>query len=154
MSTPGLEITMVSPTVRQKIQIPYSYVAGPAVTRFLRGLKDRVITASVCTQCGRRSVPPVSFCAQCWQPIGSFVEVGSRGVLESFAVSSTDAGERIVYALVRLEGADSLLAHVLHAEPAQVLRCGSQVEAEWRTERTGSILDIACFRVISQASEL
>jgi uncharacterized OB-fold protein len=152
MSTPGLETSTVAATVRQKIQIPYSYVAGPAVTRFLRGLKDRVITASVCAGCGRRSVPPLSFCGRCWQPIGAFVEVSPRGVLESFAVvPSPEAGARdAVYGLVRLEGADSLLAHLIHAEPGQALRCGMWVEAEWRAERTGSILDIVCFRLVAE----
>ncbi len=149
MSTNNVTSTTIAKSVRQKIQIPYSYVAGPAVSRFLAGLKEGVIYASVCPDCGRRAVPPLSFCGHCWKSITEFVAVGPRGVLESFAAAPRaelpGVASPVTYGLVRLEGADSLLAHVVTGGD---LRVGAAVEAVWRPERQGSITDIGYFRAI------
>jgi hypothetical protein len=57
--------------------------------------------------------------------------------------------EPFAYVLVKLDGADTALPHVVRDDLDQ-LRVGSRVEAEWKgdDQRVGSILDIACFRVI------
>ena len=137
----------MDPIVEQKIQIPYSYVAGPAVGHFLTGLKDRVFYASECPACGRKTVPPLSYCGRCWKPIGRFVPVGPRAVLESFAGGPDDSNPRMLYALIRLNGADTCLAHLLELAPGETARIGAEVEPVWREERTGSVLDIRCFRL-------
>lgn len=143
---PGTKKTAtVADVVRQKIQIPYSYVAGPAVSRFLLGLKDKVFCASVCAGCGRKNVPPLSFCGRCWQPIERYEAAGPQGTLESFAGVPGGAG---VYGLVRLDGANTLLAHMITAAAGDEIRCGVRVEPVWREERSGSILDLAGFRVL------
>ena len=136
----------VDPIVEQKIQIPYSYVAGPAVSRFLTGLKDRVFYASECPACGRKTVPPLSFCGRCWKPISQFVPVGPRGVLESFAGMPDGSAPGALYALIRLGGADTCLPHLLELAPGQTAQIGAEVEPVWKEEREGSVLDIRCFR--------
>jgi uncharacterized protein len=150
MSTSTLQSVPIAKSVRQKIQIPYSYVAGPAVTKFLLGLKERLIYASVCSACGRRSVPPLSFCGRCWRPITEFAVVGPRGIVESFAMvparqSTAPADAPLIYALIRLDGADSLLAHVIAGAG---VRIGAAVEPQWAEQRQGSILDIVRFRIV------
>lgn len=146
----------IAATVRQKIEIPYSYVAGRAVTRFLLGLKGRVFYASVCGSCGRKNVLPLSFCGRCWKPIDRYVPVGPRGTLESFAAVPGGIPELphvagpVIYGLVRLDGADTLLAHLVTADAGEEIRCGARVEAVWREERSGSILDVAAFRVLRE----
>ncbi len=139
--------TSVDPIVEQKIQIPYSYVAGPAVSRFLTGLKDRVFYASACPACGRKTVPPLSFCGRCWKPISQFVPVGPRGVLESFAGVPDGSTPGATYALIRLNGADTCLAHLLELAPGETAQIGAEVEPVWQEEREGSVLDIRCFRL-------
>jgi uncharacterized OB-fold protein len=139
--------TSVDPIVEQKIQIPYSYVAGPAVGRFLVGLKNRVFYASECTSCGRKSVPPLSFCGRCWQPITRFDSVGPAGVLESFAVIPDGDGAQRIYALVRFNGVDTCLTHLLELAAGETPEIGAEVEPVWREEREGSVLDIRCFRL-------
>jgi uncharacterized OB-fold protein len=137
----------VDPIVEQKIQIPYSYVAGPAVSRFLTGLKDCVFYASECDACGRKTVPPLSFCGRCWKPIREFVTVGPRGVVESFASMPGGETPGVVYALVRLRGADTCLPHLLDLVPGQEAQIGAEVEPVWNEEREGSVLDIRSFRL-------
>ena len=138
--------TAVDPIVEQKIQIPYSYVAGPAVSRFLIGLKDCVFYASECSACGRKTVPPVSFCGRCWKPISTFVPVGPTGVLESFSAIPDGNNHHSLYALIRLNGSDTCLTHWLEMPPGEPLQIGLQVEPVWKEEREGSVLDIRCFR--------
>ncbi len=143
----------IAPTIRQKIQIPYKYSAGPAMTKFLRGLQEKVIFASACSGCGRRSVPPIGFCGRCWQPIEEYVPVEQRGTVESL-IPSADAAERpsdnsahrTGYALIRLEGCTTSLVHMVHWIPEAPLRNGSVVVPVWSEERTASILDIAYFQ--------
>jgi uncharacterized OB-fold protein len=53
------------------------------------------------------------------------------------------------FVLVRLDGADTALAHVVKDDLGK-LRVGSRVAAVWAAdaERQGTIRDIACFRVV------
>ena len=132
-----------SHSVRQKIEIPFSYAAGTAVTRFLTGLRDRVIVASVCGKCGRRSVPPLSFCGRCWLPITQFTDLAGEGTLVSW---SRDKGGNLV-GLIRCDGADSSLAHRLSVQKGTP-RISARVAPVWREERTASILDIEHFSVL------
>ena len=126
-------------SVRQKIEIPFQYTAGPAVTRFLEGLKEGVILAGACGNCGRRSVPPLSFCGRCWLAVDQYVALSGRGTLSSY---TTLADGRVV-GLVQLEGADSVLAHWIEGRAA----VGAAVEVVWQERREASILAIAAFRV-------
>ena len=137
----------VAPIVEQKIQIPYSYVAGPAIGTFLTGMRDRVFYASKCAVCHRTTVPPLSFCGRCWKPIRDFVQVGPAGVLESFASAPAGDNTGPIYALIRLHGADTCLPHLLDLKPGQNAQIGAEVEPVWREERQGSVLDIRAFRL-------
>ena len=137
----------VAPIVEQKIQIPYSYVTGPAIGKFLTGLRDRVFYASKCAVCHRTTVPPLSFCGRCWKPIRDFVQVGPAGVLESFASVPVGDNPGPIYALIRLYGADTCLPHFLDLKPGQNAQIGAEVEPVWREERQGSVLDIRAFRL-------
>ncbi|MEE8197957.1 MAG: OB-fold domain-containing protein [Acidiferrobacterales bacterium] len=80
---------------------------------------------------------------------------GPRGTLESFAVvphteeELAEAAPVVTYGLIRLEGADTNLAHVLRGESPARLRVGAPVEAVWKEQRTASILDIEHFRLLA-----
>ncbi len=144
--------TTIAPTIRQKIQIPYKYSAGPPMTRFLRGLEQKIIYASVCAACGRRSVPPVGFCGRCWKEIDNFVAVEQRGIVESFVCDSQGEPQAIApekslaYALIRLQDCSTNLAHLVQWDAETPLRIGTVVTPVWKNERTASILDIAYFQ--------
>jgi uncharacterized OB-fold protein len=140
-------VNSVDPIVEQKIQIPYSYVAGAAVGRFLTGLQDRMLYASLCSTCGRKTVPPLSFCGRCWKPISQFVPVGPMGVVESYAGTPDGGSPGAMYAMIRLSGADTCLTHLLELAPGEAAQIGAEVEPMWREERHGSVLDIRCFRL-------
>jgi uncharacterized protein len=144
--------TTIAPTVRQKIEIPYNYSAGPAMTTFLRGLQQKVIYASVCSECGRRSVPPLGFCGRCWREIDDLVVVEQQGVVETFvgycrdAPQTAAAGKSLAYALIRLQDCSTNLVHLVQWDDRIPIRIGTAVTPVWKSERTASILDIAYFQ--------
>lgn len=147
----------IAATVRQRIEIPYSYVTGPAMTHFLSGLKECIIYAGVCSGCGRRNVPPVSFCGRCWTPVTRFEPVGPRGILESYTeipgapAGSPDGSSPVIFGLIRLESADTSLVHWIDCG-SEFLCCGAAVEPVWRDDRQGSILDLTAFRLRKNTS--
>jgi uncharacterized OB-fold protein len=132
-------VTQSLQSVRQKIEIPFQYTAGSAVTRFLEGLKDKKIVVGVCSNCGRRSVPPLSVCGRCWKPVTDFVPLSGRGKVISFS----RANPTTIYGLIQLEGSDSSLVHYVAENPNLAIGC--DVVPTWREERTASILDIHHF---------
>ncbi len=144
--------TSIAPTIQQKIQIPYNYSAGPAMTKFLRGLKEKVIYASLCASCGKRSVPPLSFCGRCWQPIDAYVPVEQVGTVESFVAPAAFPAElsshppgAAFYGLIRLQDCSTNLVHLVQVQEGSSPHIGAVVRPVWNDERTASILDISYF---------
>lgn len=147
-----MSTSSIAPTLHQKIQIPYNYSAGPAMTRFLRGLAEKTIYASLCSGCGRRSVPPLSFCGRCWQPIDTYDAIGQVGRIESFVAPTAFPRElpsqsfgSLFYALIRLKDCSTNLVHLVQARPGSSPKIGDIVRPVWKDERTASILDISYF---------
>lgn len=134
-----------------RIAVPYSWSAGEVLSRFLRALRDeRKILATRCPSCRKAFVPPRKTCGACFKPCGEWVAVGPGGTLESFTqalyASPAHPRERPLYGLIRLDGADTLLPHLLGETTLAALRRGLRVEAVFAAQRTGSILDILHFR--------
>jgi uncharacterized OB-fold protein len=129
--------------VRQRIRIPFQYTAGRVLTRFLLGLAERRIWATRCEGCGRVYVPPRGFCGRCWREITRWEEVPAEGEVVSYAVRPAEPP--VIFGLIRLDGADTLLVHYLSdVAPADLERV-RRVRAVWSADRTGSIMDIAYF---------
>ena len=49
------------------------------------------------------------------------------------------------WALIKLDGADTAMLHVVDAGAEANMKTGMRVRARWRTERDGRIQDIECF---------
>ena len=117
--------------VRQKIDIPFQYTPGPALLRFLEGLRDAKLLAAGVKGEARKTIPPLSFCGRTWKPADEWSELPGTGVLESFAVvphpmaELPEAGSRVVFGLVKLDGAETRLVHLVRAKPDTDLRVGS-----------------------------
>lgn len=135
---------MIVPT---RVQLGFSYAAGAAGSRFLAALGDRgAILGAPCPECHRVLVPARAACPRCFVATApQWVEVGPGGeLLAATAVppaAHRPAGHPGGFCLVRLDGADTALAHLLLG-PA---RAGDRVRAVFAAERRGSILDISGF---------
>ena len=140
---------------RMNVEFPYKRSTGEITGRFLAGLKEQKKIW------GRRVsrqgvvVPPQSYSEIDARAGGEWVEVASEGVVTAIAeVAKPIPGlhpiaEPFAFVLVKLDGADTALAHLVRAGLDR-LRVGSRVRAVWAPDesRTGTIRDIDCFELI------
>ncbi|HKP12355.1 MAG TPA: Zn-ribbon domain-containing OB-fold protein [Blastocatellia bacterium] len=136
------------------ITIPYKWTTGPTVGRFLAELKEngRVVGAR-CGGCGKVYVPPADVCGECYKPLDDWVALSGEGSVVALTTVErvmpfSPAAAPYTLALVRLDGADTDLLHL--ASPG--LRAGDRVAAVFKSERTGSLLDIECFAALGGAA--
>jgi hypothetical protein len=137
------------------MEFPYKHSTGDTIGRFLAGLRDqrRIWGQRVPGQ--GVVVPPLGYGETDAAEGGEWVAVGNTGTITAVAVvhEAIDglhpAAAPFAFVLVRLDGADTALPHVV-TEGLDRLRVGSRVEATWRAdgERVGSIRDIAGFRPV------
>jgi uncharacterized OB-fold protein len=100
-------------------------------------------------------VPARLFCERCFAELDPDTEVGPAGELVSFTIVYVGADgepldEPVTLGLVRLDRADAVLCHLVLDAGDEPLGVGQRVEVVLRPphERTGSILDIAGFRLL------
>ncbi len=141
---------------RRVMEFPYKHSTGPTIGRFLAGLKEQK------TIWGQRVagqgvvVPPVGYSEVDGSDAGEWVAVKDTGVVTAVAVVRHPIeglhlfSTPFAFVLVRLDGADTALAHVVKDDLAS-LKVGARVQAVWAPdeERKGTIRDIACFRLIA-----
>lgn len=130
----------------------YSYKRslGPIISRTITDLRDGVLTG-VKTKSGRVLFPPSEYDPQTGEDVGDFVEVQPTGTVQTHAWVSSPRPNHphdkpFAWALVKLDGADTAFLHTVLADGPDEVTTGMRVKAEWKSERTGSVLDIAGFR--------
>jgi len=135
-----------------QIYIPNTFTAGTLGTKILVDLRDRKkITGMQCPTCNRVYVPARSTCKDCFGQLDELVEVSDKGtVLTYTVVSEPNACQPVepplIYGIVQLDGADNGFVHMLGGVEAEQLRVGMRVQAVFKEERKGSILDIKYFK--------
>jgi uncharacterized OB-fold protein len=149
-----------SADVNHVLEFPGGYTrsVGPVVGRFLTELRDgRVV--GVRTAGGRVLVPPTEYDPADGSAVtGDYVEVGPAGTVETWSWVPRPRPAHPLqrpfgWALIKLDGADTALLHAVDlgpvepgGKPPRALAAGLRVRPKWRTERTGAIGDIECFR--------
>ena len=154
--TPGdtLSQEVVEPLVyKSQIKVPYKWAAGETGSRFFIELRDnKRFVVTRCGACAKTYVPPKKTCPGCFKACTETVEVGPGGTLLAFTqaevASPAHPVDRQVYGLIRLDGADTAMLHLVGGTPLAALRVDMRVEAVFKEDRKGHILDIAYFKVI------
>lgn len=135
-----------------KIDIPNRYSAGGVASRFLIGLRDnKKIMGIKCPTCNRVYVPPRSTCKGCFGQLDEWVEVSDEGTLLTYTIVYQPEPPQpveppIAYGIIQLDGADTGFIHLLGGVDFEQLRIGMKVQAVFKEEREGSILDIKYFK--------
>jgi uncharacterized OB-fold protein len=137
-----------------RIKVPYSWQAGETASHFLVRLRDdQKIVGRKCPKCRKVLVPPRKNCPFCFVRTDEWVELSGEGEVESFTV--VHRGTRIqpmkppfAYAVIRLDGADTGMVHLLGEVEPGAVREGMRVRAVFAKERRGSPLDIAYFKPV------
>jgi uncharacterized OB-fold protein len=136
------------------LEYPYRRSVGPVLSRFFTGLRARRLVG-VRTRTGRVLCPPAEADPATGAAVSDeFVEVGPGGAIESWTWVARPRAKQplarpFAYALIRLDGADTALLHVVDAGDPARLRTGARVRPRWRAETTGEIADIECFELES-----
>jgi uncharacterized OB-fold protein len=146
---------------RGEIPIHSIYTPGVGGQIFFEALKNKgQLVGTHCDSCAQVYLPARHFCEQCFAELTEEIQVKPEGIVKSFTFCSVDHdGKRLepalALALAQLEGATTLLLHRLLdvTDPAQVW-IGSRVRVaiKPKAQRTGSILDIEGFRLITDGS--
>lgn len=146
---------MTGTKIPGSLSVSFRYTPGVGNTAFFEALRERgVFLGSRCDHCAVTYVPARVFCERCLAELEPSVECGPEGELVSWTVARTDVDDHsvdrpVVYGLVRLDGADTVLLHRLvdvDGEPV----IGSRVRAVLSSDRVGSILDVEGFAPVSQ----
>jgi uncharacterized OB-fold protein len=131
------------------LEYAYTRSVGPVIGRFFTGLRDKKIEGIKGSR-GQVIVPPVEYDPQTASPLSDFVEVGQSGVVTTWAwVEEPRANNPLqkpfAWALIKLDGADTAMLHVVDVGAESNMKTGMRVRARWRSERDGRIQDIECF---------
>jgi len=140
-----------------EIEFDYTRSLGPVLSQFMTGLRDRRILGARGAD-GRVHAPPFEYDPVSAEPPGALTEVGPEGTVVSWSwmpepLEGQPLSVPFAWALIRLDGADTVMLHAVDAGPgmgpeigrAAVMRTGLRVRARWAASRVGSIRDIACF---------
>ena len=145
------EVTNDAFVIEGKMALPYQYFAGAVDSKFIVALRDEHKILGVrCDTCAKTFVPPRQTCERCFSPLTDhWVELGTEGEVTGFTVVRYREPYQpkeppYILALIKLDGADTPLAHVLECEPARA-RLGMRVRAVFSREPRDTILAISHF---------
>jgi uncharacterized OB-fold protein len=132
-----------------EIEFDYTRSLGPVLSQFMTALADRRILGARGAD-GRVHAPPFEYDPVSSDPPGELVAVGPEGTVVSWSwmpepLEGQPLTEPFAWALIRLDGADTVMLHAVDAGSAAAMRTGLRVRPRWSANRVGSIRDIACF---------
>ncbi|MFH1758461.1 MAG: Zn-ribbon domain-containing OB-fold protein [Pseudomonadota bacterium] len=139
----------------QDLKVPYRYSMGAITSKFFIEIRDhKKILGIKCPQCHVVFVPPRSTCGRCFSLLKEWVAVSDRGTLQTYTVVHyptpvQPAPAPLIYGIIKLDGADTGLAHLISETDYERLSIGMRVQAVFKEERAGNMLDIQYFKPIS-----
>jgi len=142
-------------TIDGKLALPYSYFAGRVGSKFITTLRDeKKIMGVRCKTCGKVFVPPRQTCEKCMEDIrDKWVDLGNSGELVNYTVVRYNDGHLprkapFVLAMIKLDGADTPIVHILEGIGFEKIEIGMKVKAVFAEETTNTILDIDHFEPV------
>ena len=145
-------------TAPHVLEYAYTRSTGPIIGAFFTGLRNGHVVG-IRARNGRVLVPPQEYDPVTSDPLDELVDVGSTGEVVTWSWNpqprpGQPLDRPFAWVLVKLDGADTPLLHVLDvAAPADV-QTGMRVRIRWAAERVGSIGDIACFEPGNTAADV
>ncbi|BBX63689.1 DNA-binding protein [Mycobacterium saskatchewanense] len=137
------------------LSFDYTRSVGPTLGKFFTALRDRHVLG-VRGSDGRVHVPPAEYDPVTYEPLGEMVPVSSVGTVASWSwqaepLEGQPLDRPFAWALIKLDGADTLLMHAVDAGKPEAIRIGSRVHVHWADEPVGAITDIAYFALGAEA---
>jgi uncharacterized protein len=131
------------------LSFDYTRSVGPTLSKFFTALRERRILG-VRGSDGRVHVPPAEYDPVTYEPLGEMVPVSAVGTVASWTwqpepLEGQPLDRPFAWALIKLDGADTLLMHAVDAGEPDAIRTGARVHVHWADETVGAITDIAYF---------
>jgi len=142
--------------VHQDLRVPYRYSMGAVPSKFFIEIRDhQKIMGIRCPSCDMVFIPPRSTCGRCFSQLHEWVEVGNQGTLETYtqvrySTPVQPAVAPFYYGIIKPDGADTGLAHMVGDLKGQEPRIGMRVQAVFKEERKGNMLDILYFKPVEE----
>ena len=161
----GVTVSSSSPTLidhpQPQLSAPltlsfdYTRSVGPTLSKFFTALRERRVVG-VRGSDGRVHVPPAEYDPVTYEPLGEMVPVSSVGTVASWTwqpepLEGQPLDRAFAWALIKLDGADTLLMHAVDAGEPHAIRTGTRVHVHWADETVGAITDIAYFGLGDEA---
>jgi uncharacterized OB-fold protein len=132
-SLAGVELVK---SIRTPARLDYTFTAGVAKSKFLRGLANKQILGERCPKCGLVYVPAQGACPTDGVPTEGTVELPHVGTVTTFCVVNVQFyGQAMelpyVSALILLDGSDIPIMHLIQETAAEDVHMGLRVEAVW-----------------------
>lgn len=140
--------------VDQHIVAHGRYYAGRMGSLFFVTLRDeKKILGVRCAKCERVFWPPRSTCGRCFSKLSeeNMLEIGPDGTVETFTLITYAEPVHprpapFIYAIIKLDGADTGMAHFIDEVDFERVEIGMRVQPVFAATRNGNMLDIAYFR--------
>lgn len=136
------------------LEYAYRRSVGPVLGRFLAALREGRIEGVRLTD-GRIMVPPAEYDPETGEAVSELVPVGPQGTVTTWSWVAEPRPRHplrrpFAWALIRLDGADTAMLHVVDAGAPERMATGMRVRASFRAERTGAIQDIEAFLPVAR----
>ncbi len=145
----------VEPMVyKSRINVPYRWWAGDTASKFFISLRDgKKILGTKCARCGKVFIPPRKTCPLCFTANEAWVEVKPTGTVTAFTIARRQTAALmkkvpVIFGLIRLDGADTSMLHIIEGVKPGDMKIGMKVEAKFADARKGVMSDIEYFRPV------
>jgi len=135
-----------------RIKVPYQWWVGETGTRFFEALKDdKKIMGTYFPASDMVFIPPRKTCARTFDDRMEWRELGREGTLLTYTIPRYKSDIHpleppFAYGIIKLDGADTGFTHLIAEFEEGGLKAGMRLEAVFREESQGNILDIKYFR--------
>ena len=122
--------------IKAPVRLDYTVTAGQTLSRFLAGVVEGRLIGRRCPSCTKVYIPPKGACPTCAIPCTEDVQVQETGTVTTFCIVNVPfEGQTMklpyTYGAVLLDGADLPILHLITGLPADQVRMGLRVKAEW-----------------------
>ncbi|MCU0820985.1 MAG: Zn-ribbon domain-containing OB-fold protein [Spirochaetes bacterium] len=138
--------------VEGKLALPYTYFAGATGSRFITTLRDqKKITGVKCSKCNKVYIPPRGNCDICMEDISkNWVDIKNTGTVTNYTVvrykdKHLPKNPPYILALIKLDGADTSVAHIVEGIDPEKVKIGMKVQAVFAKEQRNTLREIDHF---------
>ncbi len=138
-----------------KLALPYTYFVGRVGSKFLTTIRDeKKIMGIKCNSCNTVYIPPRQNCDVCMVDIkDNWVDVKDTGEITNFTIVRYEDKHLpkkppYILAMIKLEGADSPMAHIVEGVDLDKVKVGLKVKAVYAEEPVDTFLSIDHFEPV------